>query len=270
MKTLRDPFPTNTIKVKPQSVTQDQSKGLVTYYVDARIVAERLNEVVGSDQWSDEYRVISGPQEGTPVECRLTVNGVTKADVGQVKPGELDEKSWKSAYSDAFKRAAVKFGVGAYLYESPNVWAETRVGNNGKAQGFSENGRAHALAEYAKWIGDSGAIPSPAGAVGGTDGDQAAARVSPDGGLGAQAGPGSETGPAATSDGWIFPFGKHKGKPIADVPDDYLDWVLAQDGKFEDVKDRIAAHRLGAIGADPYVNADDDIPFMPTIDGLGN
>lgn len=30
-------------------------------------------------------------------------------------------------------------------------------------------------------------------------------------------------------DSWIFPFGKHKGTPIGEVPADYLDWLDGQD-----------------------------------------
>jgi hypothetical protein len=151
---LRRPFTAAAVKMKPQSVTKDQLKGLVSYYIDARLAAERLSAAVGADGWTEEYQVIStDPQAGLPIECRLTVLGVTRADVGQIAPGPLDDKAWKSAYSDALKRAAVKFGVGAYLYNSPNNWVETRVGNNGKAQGFSETGARAARELYAKWIG---------------------------------------------------------------------------------------------------------------------
>jgi hypothetical protein len=31
------------------------------------------------------------------------------------------------------------------------------------------------------------------------------------------------------SENWIFPFGKHKGRKLADIPDTYLDWVVGQD-----------------------------------------
>jgi len=51
------------------------------------------------------------------VKCRLTVLGVTKEDVGE--GGTL-----KAAFSDALKRAAVKFGVGRHLYEMEKVWVD--------------------------------------------------------------------------------------------------------------------------------------------------
>ncbi len=151
---LRAPFAPSAIKFKPQATTQDQSKGLVVFYVDARLIAARLNAAVGVGGWCDEYQVIShDPKLGLPVECRLTVLGVTKADVGQLASAAgVDEKAWKSTYSDALKRAAVKFGLGAYLYVLPSPWVETKVGRNGKAQGFTEAGQAAARKAYESWL----------------------------------------------------------------------------------------------------------------------
>ena len=153
---LRRPFTAAAVKIKPQVVTKDQTKGLVTFYIDSRLLVERLNAVVGWDKWSDEYRLLVEGQQtvavGLPVECSLTVDGVTKTDVGQLPPGEMDDKAWKSAYSDAFKRAGVKFGVGAFLYNLPNIWAETKIGDKGKAVGFSDAGARMAKQAYAKWL----------------------------------------------------------------------------------------------------------------------
>ena len=153
---LKRPFTAAAIRIKPQSVTKDKTKGLVTYYIDARLVSERLNASVGAGGWEDRYQALSVGQEalavGIPVECYLTVLGVTKADVGQIAPGERDDKMWKSAYSDAFKRAAVKFGVGAYLYGGPQTWVPVDVYND-KVKGFSDAGRKQAMDVYTKWIG---------------------------------------------------------------------------------------------------------------------
>jgi hypothetical protein len=157
---LRRPFTPAAIKMKPQATTGEGAamKGLVTYYLDARLVVERLNEVVGPEAWSDSYRMlcegVHAPAVGIPVECSLTVLGSTKTDVGQIAPGNPDDKAWKSAYSDAFKRAAVKFSIGAYLYGGAGGWAPVKVGANGKAQGFTPDGLRQGRATYAKWISE--------------------------------------------------------------------------------------------------------------------
>ena len=151
---FRRPFTPAAIKVKPQTKPNARNQSLVTFYIDGRLAAERLNTVVGAAAWSDEYRVLSAdPNMGLPIECRLTVLGVHKTDVGQIEPkSSVDEKAWKSVYSDAFKRACVKFGVGVFLYNLPNVWAEVKIGQNGKAQGFTPAGTKAALDAYRQWL----------------------------------------------------------------------------------------------------------------------
>jgi hypothetical protein len=155
---LRRPFTPAAIKFKPQATSGEgeQMKGLVSYFVDSRLVVERLNAVVGPVGWTDSYKLLCegalAPGVGIPVECELTVLGYTKTDVGQIAPGVPDDKAWKSAYSDAFKRAAVKFSVGAYLYGGAGVWAPVKVGRNGKAQGFTAEGAAQARRSYEAWI----------------------------------------------------------------------------------------------------------------------
>ncbi len=81
--------------------------GLVVAHIDARLVVERLNAVVG-DRWSEKHRSLG---DGLMV-CELTVNGQTHEDVGK---GSGPEAA-KAMYSDSLKRAAVKFGVGVSIY----------------------------------------------------------------------------------------------------------------------------------------------------------
>lgn len=86
--------------------------GLTFSYIDARQVMDRLDAVVGMGGWSDSYR-----QVGDAIECSLTVLGVTKVDVGYPNnPDHPEDEALKSAFSDALKRAAVKFGIGRFLY----------------------------------------------------------------------------------------------------------------------------------------------------------
>lgn len=123
LQELSKPFPESVVGLKVQ--TARGGKGLVVAYIDARAVLDRLDEVVGPGGWHDEYEVLAdivrrnGDREERLVEvkCRLTVSGVTKEDVGE---GD----SMKAAFSDALKRAAVKFGIGRYLYSLPKVVAE--------------------------------------------------------------------------------------------------------------------------------------------------
>ena len=97
---------------------QRQDRGLALAYVDLRHYIDRLNDVAGPD-WGDDYQVQEG---GKVVVCCLTIAGVTRSDVGEAAPN--DENTATSALAQAFKRACVKYGLGAYLYRLPRTWVE--------------------------------------------------------------------------------------------------------------------------------------------------
>lgn len=126
LRALRAPFPAEQIKWKIQvSPREGDTWALVVAYVDARDVAERL-DVAAAGDWSDAY---GAPPLRTgswrTLECRLTVCGVTRCDVGAALPPADDAGDVsKDVYSDAFKRAAVKFGVAAHVYRFPQVKAQ--------------------------------------------------------------------------------------------------------------------------------------------------
>jgi len=107
---LAEPF-------EPHEVKQ-LTKGRTTlHYVTARTVMNRLDSVLGPENWWDEYV----PQEHS-VLCKLTLrlpdgSTITKCDAGGYAGMADQGDDDKSGYSDAFKRAAAKFGVMRYLYK---------------------------------------------------------------------------------------------------------------------------------------------------------
>jgi hypothetical protein len=117
---LAEPFDRSVLKCKPGVVKGNQA--LAMPYLDARDVADRLDAVLGIDGWQDDYEQLA---DGTLL-CRLRIKvgdeWVTRCGVGSPseQPDAGDRK--KAAESDALKRAAVKFGVGRYLYRLPKYW----------------------------------------------------------------------------------------------------------------------------------------------------
>lgn len=113
---LAEPFGAEDVK----SYTAGRAGALS--YIDARSVMNRLDCVVGMEGWEDIYTVIDFATKA--VECRLTIHveggSVTKTDVGYPNDAEdadnASKEPLKAAYSDALKRAAVKFGIGRHLY----------------------------------------------------------------------------------------------------------------------------------------------------------
>ena len=85
-------------------------------YIDGRTCMELLDE---KGEWSVSHNPIIAEGKLIGVQANLTIDGVTRSDVGV--PSNQDPV--KGAYSDALKRAAVHFGIGRELYELPQVYA---------------------------------------------------------------------------------------------------------------------------------------------------
>jgi len=122
---LRAPFPPEVVKWRPGTKTKDGTKALALAYVDARDVMERLDAALGPQGWSDRYKVVD--EANGVVECTLAaqypdLRATSKVDVGYPNGGMDDDEPFKGAYSDAFKRAAVKYGIGRDLYDTPKFW----------------------------------------------------------------------------------------------------------------------------------------------------
>src|SRR4051794_19009330 len=125
---LAAPFERDEVKVRSYA-------GRQLHYITARTVMNRLDNVLGPENWWDEYV----PSENS-VLCRLSIrlpdgSTLTKADAGGYAGMADQGDDDKSGFSDAFKRAAGKFGGARSLYRDgvpgfvrdrlPNVDAAT-------------------------------------------------------------------------------------------------------------------------------------------------
>ena len=124
---LAEPFPDAEVKSRPGAATwehkqtcegrrcrdtRDASKHLQFSYVDARAVAQRLDDVVGPAGWNFTVDVAASDV----VKGSLSIGGVVREDIGYPNSDD-DAEPYKSAVSDALKRCAVLFGIGRHLYE---------------------------------------------------------------------------------------------------------------------------------------------------------
>jgi hypothetical protein len=116
---LRAPFPPAQISWRIGSTNGDKTRGLALAYMDARDVMQRLDEVCGPANWQDRYE-FAGPRTVCYLSIRIGDEWITKADGA----GDSDVESEKGSISDALKRAAVKWGIGRYLYDVESPWVE--------------------------------------------------------------------------------------------------------------------------------------------------
>lgn len=124
MNALKRPFDPKKISWRVGATTKDKSKGIALAYIDARDVMHRLDDVFGLD-WQCRY---SHAETKTICEIGVLIDGVWIWRAGGA--GDSDIEAEKGALSDAFKRAAVLFGIGQYLYGLPNVWTELEAKGN--------------------------------------------------------------------------------------------------------------------------------------------
>ena len=136
---LSAPFPPDAISWRVGSTTQDKKKGMALAYIDARDVMDRLDEVLGPENWSDKYEYLGDRMVCTiSIRCGEGGDWVDKADGA----GNTDIEGEKGGISDAFKRAAVKWGIGRYLYRLDSPWVM-----------LTENGKGIASSEYERLRG---------------------------------------------------------------------------------------------------------------------
>lgn len=116
---LRYPIP---YKWKIQSFNKEGTKAQCVAYIDARDVMDLLDRAIGIENWRDSYRRDSKDRLICKLELRIGGEWVGKEDTGI--SGDFEEE--KSEFSDAFKRAAVKWGIGRFLYDLDIVWINVK------------------------------------------------------------------------------------------------------------------------------------------------
>ena len=144
---LRSPFNPEDISWKPQTVNYSAKTALAVAYADPRAYVDRLNDVLGVGGWSDEYHFIATPYnkfikgkkawKDKPatedkevagnklvVTCVIVIrsNNEVLACVSSTGDSDAsDDNAATSAEAQAFKRAAMKLGLGRYLYDLPKI-----------------------------------------------------------------------------------------------------------------------------------------------------
>ena len=116
---LAAPFPPSCVEWLPKTVDRTGRRALGLSYIDARSVMARLDEVMGPENWQDGLRY-EGNRTFCDLSLRIDGEWVTKSDTS----GDSAFEAEKGGASGAFKRAAIKWGIGRYLYDVEAIWAD--------------------------------------------------------------------------------------------------------------------------------------------------
>jgi hypothetical protein len=118
---LKEPFEPDDIewRVQRSGIAANNKPWVVVIpYMTARAVQDRLDSVFGFSDWRDEYKETP---KGFLCGLSVCIEGkwITKWDGSEYTKVE----ALKGALSGSLKRAAVKFGIGRYLYNLDEVFA---------------------------------------------------------------------------------------------------------------------------------------------------
>lgn len=111
-------------------------------YIDTRAIVKRLIEAFGPSGFTMAVEPILGgaTKDGRRAGFLATITAswpdgqeTSRCDVAEETEGRSGQDSiaMKGGVSGAYKRAAVHYGIGAYLYESPDFYAQVFEGTDG-------------------------------------------------------------------------------------------------------------------------------------------
>lgn len=228
---LKKPFAPKDVEWRIQRKSKDGQKGMAMAYIDARAISNRLDDLVMRniiDGWSVDYRPIDmgtikqqkrGYDTEVPIKgfiCTITMNlgdmSISREDGANL----TDFEPFKGGLSGAFKRAASMWGIGRYLYDLPTVWAP--IDNWGN---ITQKPRLPLWALPEGYIEPDSPEPS-------TPPEHTSSFVGSESAFGMpnDDNPFTEDNSGGGEGEMIFPFGKHKGKKLSEVPPDYMKWCI--------------------------------------------
>lgn len=182
---LSAPFPDAAISWRVGSTNIDKktgeprggkpASGIALAYIDARDVQNRLDTVCGVANWSDKYVETEKGRIICTLAIRIDGEWIAKSDGA----GDSDVESEKGAISDALKRAAVKWGIGRYLYDMESPWVALDQRGNSWVMKPSERKKLDDIHSNYVRTHFKNAAPSDAGQREQPKGQQATGAVKP-------------------------------------------------------------------------------------------
>ena len=146
--------------------SQNEYGATCVAYIDSRLAQDKLDEVVGGENWQTAFKVIND-NLFCSVGIRVTHEDETsewiwKEDVGT----ESNVDKEKGNASDSFKRACVHFGVGRFLYNQGIQKLKTKKHTNNKFYPCDDKGNilwdGDDLTDYINKKGSSKPAETPA------------------------------------------------------------------------------------------------------------
>lgn len=129
---LSRPFAPEDLEWRIQVTSRDKTSGLAIPYVTNRAIQDRLDEVVGPENWYNEFKPWHGNGKKDAQICGISIyfegrGFITKWDGAE----DSDIEPIKGGLSDSMKRSAVQWGIGRVLYKMTKpLWVSIEAKGN--------------------------------------------------------------------------------------------------------------------------------------------
>lgn len=168
---LTKPFAPEDLEWRLQKTGRDGEWGLAVPYVTNRAIQTRLDDVVGPDNWCNDYKpwhpftikVSSADEREVASQiCGISIyfegkGWITKWDGAE----DSDIEPIKGGLSDSMKRAAVQWGIGRFLYNMEAVFVD--VERQGKSWVIAKKDRPKLDQKYLEMLTAMGQKPGQTG-----------------------------------------------------------------------------------------------------------
>ena len=134
-------------KWRVQSFSRNKPCAVFVSYIDARAVMDLLDKVCSPENWQNDYKIIDGGLfAGIGIKCGE--EWVWKWDMGI----ESKEDAEKGEASDSFKRAAVKWGIGRFLYATGIQYVKANEKKTNTNHPYTVDGSGNRIYDLTKHI----------------------------------------------------------------------------------------------------------------------
>lgn len=128
-KKLAEPFPEADIEWRIAQAGRTSGGNLwakVLCYVTNRAIQQRLDDVVGPENWTNSFEVVEGGWIcGIGIAVEPQGDARFRSFLWKYDGSDpTDIESFKGGISGSMKRAAVQWGIGRYLYNMGESWAD--------------------------------------------------------------------------------------------------------------------------------------------------
>ena len=161
---LAKPFAPEDLEWRLQRADKDGRWGIAVPFVTNRAIQNRLDDVVGPENWYNEFKPWNGDGKKGAQICGISIHFEERGFITKWDGAEnSDIEPVKGGLSDSMKRAAVQWGIGRVLYNMDAVFVD--VEKKGASYVIKSDQQPKLDKAYLNMLKKLGQTPAAAGGI---------------------------------------------------------------------------------------------------------